>query len=507
MAQAPRTLPRTGAWLGVVVLGIITSAQLLAGSTPLGSTAWIVTFSALAALLVAYRLGGGYVTPLNIYALVLVLFTMGLAPLIATGGGYVSETSALGAVTDVRWLAYDPSVVGRSLVLALLFLWILMLPTAIWRATGRVQAIDRGASTWGPRQGSAANVLGTIGVLLVTASVAFWALVSVSALGVFFFLSSYGAFQEATEAAGTKYAYTGVLLGMPLLPLASSRLVRRTGFAAFLLFALPALPVGLRGEVLIPGLSALVVLGLMRPVKIRWFWPLLLLLGLSISATIKQIRLEGLRASQAVNLADPTLGLAELGASLRPTVAATIWREVYGESGGGLQMYWAPFDRLAHSALGLPQVPAEADTRLFNTLIRLRETTIGGSVVGESYYAGGLAFVVALALALGALMLLMYRATAGPYAVAASGMLLAILLLSLRNSVAPIAFQVTFMVAVLVSARVVQTFVDARYREDQLSKRPTRRGADALPFVPNPTYPYADVAADDAVVPRALGRR
>lgn len=464
MSSEAITLRRSPVWIVVVVLGIVTTVLLIASESQLSSVAWWATGSALAAVLVAWRIFGGVLTPIFAYLVVLVLFTLGLAPWLALGGGAVEAAAGLSTTADFRWVNLYPDLVAQGLALSLLFMWFFLLPAAVWRLVA-VQVIAPVAPQWNRdealRKGAAA--LGAVAVIVLCASFLVWLLNSVVQQGPLFFLGSYSTYQD-TENALVPYAYLGLALGGAAAPLCRTVLLARLSYLVLGAFAVLGLPVGLRGEVLIPLVSFGVVLSLIKPIKLRWYWPVLMVIALGVVSTIQQIRLVGLGKWTVSQLGNPSYGLAEMGASLRPTTSAILWREVYGESGFGIQTYWAPFDRFIHSLLQLSQPPALQDLRLFNTLIRLRESSIGGSVVGEAYYAGGMAFLVGVALLMGAGVFAMALSPPRPYLMGASGMLLAMVLLSLRNSVTPWGLQLFAVLAMLALARVLQSLGQSKNR-------------------------------------------
>lgn len=231
------------------------------------------------------------------------------------------------------------------------------------------------------------EVLTLAGFLLVVIPVLAWFTITISHGGVGLLTGSYETFLKATAAyLSGGYFYFPIGWGLIMLTVASASQLRRLGFAVFALFALVALPLGLRGEILFPIFSSLAVAG-MRGMHLTLKKTLILGFCLLCAITaLRQIRHVGI---DAVSMSEVTVtpfdSLAELGASIRPVVEVVSWAGsgedfIYGQS------YWAPIDRtMVYFVPGWTRPPLLEDDRLLNLLVQKRVGPIGFSPVAEAY--------------------------------------------------------------------------------------------------------------------------
>jgi len=249
--------------------------------------------------------------------------------------------------------------------------------------------------------GDVAHPYGGVGSFLVFAALASWCAVVLLAGGVSGFFKTYEEFRDMTSA----YA---VPIGMISPTLACGIVVAFTGargwhrtaaIAAFACFAVVALPIGLRTDVMFPAVAVIVASARCG----RAFSPLkaaALGLGLVLLIPIvREVRSFGVGALGEA-IAKPRLdALVEMGGSLRPVEQVVRWHAEGDQYELGAS-YWAPVERAA--ARLLPDVQASAadnDMRLMNVLVLDRIGAIGFSPVAEAFRNfGPLGVVLVLAL-------------------------------------------------------------------------------------------------------------
>lgn len=231
------------------------------------------------------------------------------------------------------------------------------------------------------------EVLTIAGFLLVAVPVLAWFFIVLSHGGIKLLTGSYESFLKTTaDYLSGWFFYFPIGWGLIILTVASASKLRRFGFAFFVLFAMVALPLGLRGEILFPIFSSLAVAG-MKGMHLNLKKTLILGFCLLCAITaLRQIRHVGINAVTMSELTvTPVDSLAEMGSSIRPVVEVVSWSGsgedyIYGQS------YWAPIDRiLVYFVPGWTRPPAQEDDRLLNLLVQERVGPIGFSPVAEAY--------------------------------------------------------------------------------------------------------------------------
>lgn len=446
----------------VVVTGSTVSAALTI-LLPTERSLWIPLSTCLfiGAIATSIALSGVYLSPLNAYVSYAGLFALGMTPLLAVPSAVPASARGALASADWAWLLVEDEVFSRALAVSATFLWFIQVPSALRSVVSSRPsraAVTLAAPRQVPRNQPLARGIGATGTAATIASVLAWYLWCASHLGITFLLASYDQFQLATEGTLTTWIYMVLPVGAAFAATGGSPSQRKLVAICLSAFAVAALPVGLRGEVLAPVLVYWVIRAVQFPFRIRSWWAFALAAALAVGAAIKQVRQTGLgRSTLSDVVASPILGLAEMGGSLRPTVNAVAWHEQWGES-PGLSTYWAPFERAISSLLGTGGLPAESDLRLFNVLMMLREGPIGGSVIGEAYYSGGLAFVVGVALVVGLLLSLVEAAPPQPVLTAVGGAMFAALLYMARNSFTPAAALVLLTTIMLIASSILGVY-------------------------------------------------
>jgi oligosaccharide repeat unit polymerase len=240
------------------------------------------------------------------------------------------------------------------------------------------------------------------------------------------------------------YTYFVISLGFPLLVATPSSQLKTNGIVLFVGWAMIAIPMGLRGEVLFPVAIAVVVAARQRSLSISIKRASLIAITLLLLiSVVRQIRVVGL--SQYNTFAElrlnPGDALIEMGASLRPVTEVLAW-EAAGEDYIMGSSYWAPVERLARRIIpGIPRIPAEQDERLMNVLVQKRVGTIGFSPIAEAYrnfgYIGAGFFMFLMGLVMGRLD----RWPTNPVQDAYLVVIMLPFLIQIRNDFTPIPFQ------------------------------------------------------------------
>ena len=301
------------------------------------------------------------------------------------------------------------------------------------------------------------NCFDFVGFLFVFLSVCGWFVIVFRSGGAGLLFSSYTHYMEATEGEPIPLIDYGVGLGMAFLAAATASRLRRLGFTTFIIWAVFAFPIGLRGEVLFPSVTALVI-SARRTKPLPISWTVLLTIGVlcavALVKDLRQVGVENLGSSPAS--ASPLSALTEMGGSLRPVVEVVTWIDTGDRFSNG-SSYWAPFDRaLYHLIPGWVRPEAEEDDRLMNVLVAKRVGEIGFSPIAEAYYnwgAYGVAFVMFLTgLLLGRLDLWHHTPTRH----VALGVIVLELLMQVRNDFTPVPAHIAAGLFVLFIASVIR---------------------------------------------------
>lgn len=315
---------------------------------------------------------------------------------------------------------------------------------------------------------SALTILPRVGLLAVALSILAWFALVLPRVGGRIWGLSYGEFLLATDDAGLSWVYFALSLGVAMSVLPGAWTATRWSIVIFALWALVALPIGLRGEVMFPTAAALMItshrlkrVGILAALTVG-------ILVLSLSAMFREVRREGWSGVdwswQTVN---PAAAVQELGQSLRPTFETIRWIE------GGDQFleggsYWAPVER---GFLRLFPVQArtegEEDRRLLNVLVMERVGPIGFSPVAESYYNWGIPGVVVLLTAMGWIVAFL---AVDPPSFLRQALMAAIyvpLLNHIRNSFAPVLAQTLVGLVVIIGLLLLEQWI--RTRRDSCS--------------------------------------
>lgn len=411
---------------------------------------FVATVSLITAVLcqvVLVRALGFWAVP-SLFNAILLLFHVGLTPFIVLGTELPVPDSPTQWVYTAEgrhafWLA--------GLASAAFALGALLVPGR------RRLRTESGVSPLSPR-GQAR--LAWVGAIVLFVCVGAWAFVCVSRLGIGFVGSSYGAYKTATATVPTDYLFLGMSLGMVVLACSSFTTPGKVGLVVFAAFALVALPLGLRGEVLFPFTAFVGVLARHRKMPRLRTVVVSTLILLTVIANVKTVRQVGLSDLDQAQLGlTPLAAVAEMGYTLRTVQAEESWHAGGVDEREHGVTYAAPVERLLGRAhiLG-PPPPSASDWRLMNVETRAREGNIGGSVVAEAAHNFGDWGVVLVLVLFGLIAAALDGTTVRLRNDLFLGLIFTVMLQHVRNSFTPVPLQLlvgaVFFAVVLMVLRV-----------------------------------------------------
>lgn len=387
------------------------------------------------------RMSPGRVSPGFAYGAVFALFHLGLAVLWAVD-------KRIPSFMDAPWL--HGASIPRMLLIAAMGLVAFAFGVAV--VSGTPQTLEAQDELEVRPPDPIEHRFSQAGFLITLAGILMWLAQATAAGGVGVLFGRYRGFLDATAGTGVGITYFVIGLGVVIAASGASDRHRTRTFVLFALFALLALPLGLRGEVLFPAVVALTVAS--RRTRIPAVAAVaVVLVTLAMIGGIRQVRQVGVSQVSVVQLIGaPIDGLAELGGSIRPLVEVSRWHAAGAAPRHG-DTYVAPLDRAFDRVLGIPRPSAQTDARLFNREISLRVGPIGGSPAAEAYRNFGV-FGVALRMLLTGLAVGFLGRLGRRKYKAMSGVLLLPLLIEIRNNFAPVPVQMmigALIVVLLVS--------------------------------------------------------
>lgn len=257
------------------------------------------------------------------------------------------------------------------------------------------------------------------------------------------------------------FSYGTLLLGLGLsLMVAAGGRTRRWGWSGMIVVALIALPLGLRGPVLFPLITMVMIEAKRRPLRL-WIFAIVSVGVLGAISVIRQTRSQGISGllDGGWTRIDPLDGAAEMGYSIYPVVQVERWMSSGVEPMNGVT-FIAPVVRTIERWLGFTSPPGAEDFRLFNVEIFARVGPIGGSPIAEGYRNFGVVGVILVMLILGYVLSKVDGLPSTPAGGALAAVLMLPLITAVRNSFAPVLPQV------LIGAIVVfVAFAGARRRQ------------------------------------------
>jgi len=282
-----------------------------------------------------------------------------------------------------------------------------------------------------------------LGALLVIGCILTWFTLIGTSFGLGTLVGSYMTYRDAEEQVGGIIAMLWFALGFGIVLLATAQttMLTRAANSVFALFALIALPLGMRGEVLFPLAAGLVARGTAGRAPSRRVVLSAVAILLVLIPTLKQIRSVGLASIGArQEVSSPWEAFIELGGSLQPVQKMVAWR-VEGDRPTHGSTYLAPLERLLPYFIpGTPRLTAAEDPRLMNSVMQSTVGEIGFSPIAESFWNFG---AIGVVMAMGLVGIVTssidrLRGTAGRFATA---VVMVPLLINVRNSFTPLPAQ------------------------------------------------------------------
>jgi len=444
-------------------IAIVLALFVVPGVTdPVTRFAWVAATSAAAtgALLVI----AGPSSATAVYAVVFWCFHFGLVAALATG-----YASAVDLPPDYEGWVFDP-ITGDAAIVALCgFLAFASGACLVHWSHGRFRRTSPQ-----PTDDERAHPYGSVGSALVLGAIASWCVVVLLAGGVTGFFTSYEDFRQMTADYSVPISIISPVLacGVVMAVTGKTGWQRTAAIAAFAGFALVALPIGLRTDVMFPAVAVVVASArcgrAFSPVKVAAVGLALVLL----IPVVRDLRTTGITALPEALVAPRLDALVEMGGSLRPVEQVVRWH-AEGEPFQHGASYWAPFERAASRLLpGLRAASADDDLRLMNVLVLDRIGAIGFSPVAEAYRNFGPVGVVIVLGLIGALLGGIDTIENRRTAVLAIATLYPPLLINVRNSFVSVPAQcvagILFLAAVAAARHVMVS----------LTSRPYARSAD-----------------------------
>jgi O-antigen polysaccharide polymerase Wzy len=311
---------------------------------------------------------------------------------------------------------------------------------------------------------STVNAVGRTGVAALLLGAILFALTLVQAGGPGLISGGYETFlEDAGNDTPLSYGTTLIAMGSVLAVAAGGR-ARLIGWLTYLAYAAVAFPLGTRGTVLFP-LMAMLVVECRRGRRPSWrstvsgSLAVLVLIGI-----VRETRTAGFAVVASENvLAAPLSAIAEMGYSLRPTVAILDWQAEGNPYADGVTLVAVPL-RLAERLAGVTS--SEPDERLFNVKIQDLEGPIGGSPIAEAYYNFGEWGVPFLMSGFGLFIGVLERRRRTMIADAALGALLFPLVVQVRNSFASVPADIGLALLLVLLVHIQLALVrQTRHRE------------------------------------------
>ena len=407
-----------------------------------------IAVAALIGVLILKAAPQGFWSITFLLYLVLCLFHLGLYVRPALLG---EKAIKLSLVTyDRIW--YTDAAMARAGVVVLLGLLAYGFGAGVrsWRRYSRA-----GESEPEPEQGDSAarslSGVADVGALAVLVGVTGWLYLSYTLVGQTFFLNGYLGFLSATAERSIHLCYLLISVGTTFGALRPRRPLVRMATVAFCLFAVLALMIGLRSEVLIPFTAAVAVLArdpANRPVLDRLRRPAarlavgLAVIGLLVGISfVQQVRIAGIQALSGGSThveASALDAVDEMGHSIRVVITSLEWHEDLQEPYLLGETYYSPPIRAFARLMGADREEAATGYSLMNVEIADRVGPIGGSMIAEAEHNFGLPGVVLIMGLVGAAAAGGNSRRRSAWAQVVMGIVGLLALMHVRNSFAPL---------------------------------------------------------------------
>lgn len=222
-----------------------------------------------------------------------------------------------------------------------------------------------------------------VGSVLTVLAVAAWlAFAAREGLGP---RTPYTTYLEVKSAYPLQLLYYVLGLGLTLALVQYKTWPARVATASFIVFALIAFPLGLRGEVLFPLAVGTTLVAMQRRMpgpKILAVAAVVLLVPIAVVSQTRQADVDLGQVSFS-----PLGGLSELGYSLQVVSATVEWHDTLDESYDWGATYWAPIEDAANRYVLFREVTPESQNDAhMSTQVSARVGGVGGSIVAEAYH-------------------------------------------------------------------------------------------------------------------------
>lgn len=439
-----RRVTRTCTGLAISLVSLVWSASVNGGATSqVQAMLLLVAFTGL--LLTAWNPRAGAGGSAFLYFFVFALFHGGLVIAFALHG----QTALLGG-GDNSWI--DPERLGPAVSLTVIG----AAGATAGVALGQIGGSGRGGVRTQRPDAGRLPMLGGGAALVGTAMIAYslWSNGGLAGVG------GYIEFLDVV-AGESVFSYGSLFLGLGLCLLAASGgRSRIIAWVSMLVLAALALPLGLRGPVLFPLVTLVMIEAKRRRLRL-WVFALVAIAALSAISVIRQTRTQGLAGllEGGWTRIDPFDGAAEMGYSLFPVVQVEQWMSAGLEPMQGVT-FIAPIVRVVERLLGIPSPSGDQDMRLFNVEVFTRIGPIGGSPIAEGYRNFELLGVILVMCILGLVLSRVDRLPGTPMGAALAAVIMLPLVTAVRNSFAPVVPQIAIGLLLVAAA-----FVGVRARD------------------------------------------
>lgn len=307
-----------------------------------------------------------------------------------------------------------------------------------------------------------------VGAAVAIACILGWFIMTVIATGGRLFGLSYGEFLLATEGYPRPWLTFGIAIGVSLTAIDISQRLSRVALGAFVVWALIALPIGIRGDVMFPAAGALAAQGWrLRAIPARYFIVGAVVI-LSFASLLREIRMEGVtKVEWRWEVINPANTMRELGQSLRPTYETIRWIDDGDQFLEGAS-FWSPIERGFIRLFPIQEREIVDEDRQMTVLVSQRVGPIGFSPVAEAYYNFGSVGVPVVMAIMGLIVSSLGMAVATPFGRAVMLATLVPLLIFVRNSFSQVPGQIVIGLS-LVTAVWLLTSAFARRFGNQTS--------------------------------------
>lgn len=396
-------------------------------------------------------------SPAAIFFVIFAFFHFGLAIMVLLGGG----------VDEIAWfhdreVPYAMALVGLGGIgLALGSIAPMVLRVFAVRAATALRAQQVPTST--PSEVLFTQLVTQIGAAVAIACILGWIMMTVIASGGRLFGLNYGEFLLATEGYPRPWLTFGIAIGVSLTAIDVSQRLSRVALGAFVVWALIALPIGVRGDVMFPAAGALAAQGWrLRAIPARYF-----LVGavvmLSFASLLREIRMEGVsKVDWRWEVINPANTMRELGQSLRPTYETIRWIDDGDQFLEGAS-FWSPIERGFLRLFPIQDREVVDEDRQMTVLVFQRVGPIGFSPVAEAYYNFGVVGVPLVMAIIGLIVCALGMAGATPVGRAAMLATLVPLLIFVRNSFTQVPGQIVIGLSLVAAVWLLTSAIVRRY--------------------------------------------